>query len=366
MINKPKTYYLVLCLFSITVIFNGCQESLEYYEINDFHSLNKVDAHVHINANDTLFATLGLEHNMRLITINTDAWEDFPITEQQEVAHKQMVEYPGHLAYITTFSMNGWEDHVAWQERTIEFLSESLEKGASGVKVWKNIGLVLTDSDGKFLMIDDPVFDPVFDFISQKGVPLYGHIGEPKNTWLPLEEMTVAQDYNYFAEHPQYHMYQHAEYPSYDKIIEARNNMLDKNPDLVFNGCHLGSMEWSIDMMSEHLEKYPNMIYDMAHRIPHLQYLAQKNRKKVRDFFIRYQDRLIYSTDLQLYEDSNPDEVARLTSDTWKDDWEFFVTDNQMDNFQFEGSFNGLKLPKSVIDKLYMGNVRKWIPLAGF
>lgn len=356
----------MLFLLGMAMAVNGCQDTRDYYDLNDFMSLDKVDAHVHINTDNPILITLGLENNMRLITINTDAWEDYTVTDQEEAALGMIAGYPGQLAYVTSFSMDGWENHDWWQRKTIERLEESIEKGASGVKVWKNIGLVLKDRDGEFLMIDDPVLDPVFDFIATQGLPLYGHIGEPGNTWLPLEEMTVAQDYNYFVDHPQYHMYQHPEYPSYDQIIEARNNMLDKNPNLVFIGCHLGSMEWSIEMMSEHLDRYPNMIYDMAHRVPHLQFLAQKNRDLVRDFFIRYQDRLIYSTDLQLYDDSDPDEFASLTRNTWKEDWEFFVTDNEMDNFQFEGSFTGLKLPKSAIDKLYLENVRKWVPLAGF
>jgi predicted TIM-barrel fold metal-dependent hydrolase len=344
----------------------GCQDSREFYDKSDFASMEKVDAHVHINAVNPLLITLGLENNMRLITINTDAWEDFTVVDQENAALELIADHPGQLAYIASFSMDGWENHEKWQEKTIEHLAAALENGASGVKVWKNIGLVLKDTQGNFLMIDDPVLDPVFDYIAKQGVPLYGHIGEPKNTWLPLEEMTVAQDYNYFADHPQYHMYQHPEFPSYDQIIEARNNMLDKNPELVFVGCHLGSMEWSIQMMSEHLDRYPNMIYDMAHRVPHLQYIAQKDRDKVRDFFIRYQDRLVYSTDLQQYEDSDPEEFATLVRNTWMEDWEFFVTDNEMDNFQFEGSFTGLKLPITVIDKIYLENIRKWVPLAGF
>lgn len=220
----------------------------------------------------------------------------------------------------------------------------------------------LKDEEGNFVMIDDPQFDPVFDYLAQNNIPLFGHIGEPKNCWLPLEEMTVANDRDYFKNNPKYHMHLHPEYPSYEEIIAARDNMLDKNPDLTFFGAHLGSMEWSIEMMSEHLDKYPNMILGMAHRIPHLQYLAQQDREALREFFIKYQDRFLYSTDLQLYDSSDPEEVRQLAADTWRSDWEFFVTDNTLEVWQVEGSFQGLKLPKVVVDKLYHENARAWIP----
>jgi hypothetical protein len=41
------------------------------------------------------------------------------------------------------------------------------------------------------VMIDHPQFDPVFDHLQKKGIVLMGHLGEPRNCWLPLDEMTV-------------------------------------------------------------------------------------------------------------------------------------------------------------------------------
>ena len=62
-------------------------------------------------------------------------------------------------------------------------------------------------------MIDDPAIEPVINFIISKNLPITGHLGEPRNCWLPLNEMTVSGDSSYFAENPQYHMFLHPEYP---------------------------------------------------------------------------------------------------------------------------------------------------------
>jgi hypothetical protein len=43
-------------------------------------------------------------------------------------------------------------------------------------------------------------------------------------------------------------------------------------------------------------------------------------------------------------------------------DWEFFVTSDEMTGKHFDGSFKGLHLPKSVINKIYRGNAEKWYP----
>lgn len=48
-------------------------------------------------------------------------------------------------------------------------------------------------------MVDDDHMDPIYDFMAQNNVLLIGHQGEPRNCWLPLDEMTVDSDRNYFC-----------------------------------------------------------------------------------------------------------------------------------------------------------------------
>ena len=78
---------------------------------------------------------------------------------------------------------------------------------------------------------------------------LMGHL-EPRNCWLPLEEMTVKNDRRYFQNNPQYHMYLHPEMPSYEEQLAARDRMLGKHPNLPFLGAHFGSLEWSVDALA--------------------------------------------------------------------------------------------------------------------
>ena len=200
--------------------------------------------------------------------------------------------------------MIGW-DTTNWADKTIAQLKTSFEYGALGIKLWKNIGMVHKDSTGHFIMIDNPKFDPVVQFIIDQNKTVMGHLGEPKNCWLPIEEMTVNNDRSYFKEHPQYHMFLHPEYPSYDDQINARDNFLSKYPDMRFVGAHLGSLEWDVDELAKRLNKFPNMAVDMAARIPHLQHHTTLDREKVRNFFIQYQDRLTYGSDSGISDSTN-------------------------------------------------------------
>ena len=302
------------------------------------------------------------EDNFRLLTINWDDVNDPPPMEvQQNFALKLLKAFPDRIAYATTFSIRNFNNDD-WYEQTIAYLKNSFIRGAIAVKIYKVIGMSLRDRSGKLVMIDDVRFDPVIDFIEKNNIPVVGHLGEPKNCWLPVEKMTIKGDKSYFSEHPEYHMYLHPEFPSYEEQIAARDHMLEKHPGLKFIGAHLGSLEWSVDELAKRLDKFPNMAVDMAARISHLQYQATTNWQKVHDFCMKYQDRLLYATDLLVDGTESPSAIKKQAHDTWLNDWRFFTTDEKMRAPEVEDEFKGLQLPREVIDKIYRINAEKWFP----
>jgi predicted TIM-barrel fold metal-dependent hydrolase len=157
-------------------------------------------------------------------------------------------------------------------------------------------------------------------------------------------------------------MFLHPEYPSYEDQIKARDNLLRKNPGLNFVGCHLGSLEWNVDSIADRLDRFPNLVVDMSARICHLQYQSAHDRDKVRNFCIKYQDRLLYGTDTG-YSGKDPDEFRMEMHNTWLADWKYFTSDEDMNAPQFRGNFRGLKLPREIIDKIYFTNAVRWYKL---
>ena len=332
-----------------------------YYSIDDFSVVKKYDTHVHFNIYDSTFLHQAKADNFQLLTVNVNPDYYPPIEEQLDIGSRLIKSHPQQISFATTFTVKNWTD-PDWQEKTLAYLERSFREGAIAVKVWKNIGMELKDSNGKFVMIDDPRFDRIFKYIASRKIPLIGHLGEPKNCWLPVEKMTVAGDKGYFTRHPEYHMFLHPEYPSYEDQINARNNVLRKNPELQFIGAHLGSLEWSVDELAKHLEKYSNFAVDMAARIPHFQYQAITDHEKVRAFLIKYQDRLMYATDLEVTSAANTGVRNKRAHERWINDWQFFVTSDSMKVAAVEGGFKGLHLPAQVIDKIYRKNAERWFP----
>ncbi len=366
-LNRIPLFIALLAGTAVTVLQTGCNrnagKSETFYTMDDFGKADKIDIHCHINSKRPYFLQQAEADNFRILTINTDAFDTVPIEKQQEIALYQMKAFPGRIHYLTTFSMDGWDD-PGWQQKTIDYLGESFKKGALGVKVWKNIGMVARDKNGTFIMIDNPQFDPVIDYIVKQGKPICGHLGEPKDCWLPVDQMEVNDDKKYYREYPQYHMYLHPEYPSYEDQIQARDSMLKKHPDLHFMGAHLGSMEWSVDMLAAHFDEFPNLWVDMAGRFGHLEVQSLKDYDKVRQFFIKYQDRILYGTDMGDYEGWNgtPDGIKQATHEEWQKNWRYLATSDTLSSWKVGGGFKGLHLPKEVIDKIYHKNAERLFP----
>ncbi len=75
-------------------------------------------------------------------------------------------------------------------------------------------------------------------------------------------------------------------------------------------GAHLGSMENQLDDLANRLDRYPNVAVDTAAR---MRRLTMQPRDNVRAFILKYQDRILYGTDLP--DSGSTDQTA---SQTWR------------------------------------------------
>lgn len=344
---------LLIPRLALFLLLSACTgNKAEWYQ-----TLAKVDAHVHIRTGDPAIMEYALSEGFKLLTINTRSNSQDYIDEQKRYAIEMKNLYPESISWLATFSMENFEE-PGWAEGVIEELRESIEQGAVGFKIWKDVGMTFRDSLGNFVLLDDPVFEPVLEFMAGSGLPLLTHIGEPRNCWLPIDSMTVNSDKSYFREHPEYHMYLHPEYPSHERLMESRDYVLTSYPDLHMVGAHLGSLEWDVDVLAERLDRYPNFAVDMAARVCHFQV---QDREKVRDFLLKYQDRILYATDMSVSGDNFEGRNSWIEKE-WRSDWTYFATDSLMGSASVEGTFRGLDLPKKVLRKIYYNNALQWYP----
>jgi predicted TIM-barrel fold metal-dependent hydrolase len=155
-------------------------------------------------------------------------------------------------------------------------------------------------------------------------------------------------------------MFLHPDYPSHERLMESRDLILARYPELNMVGAHLGSLEWDVDKLAERLDRYPNFAVDLAARVCHLQV---QDRAKVIDFFRKYQDRILYATDLGISGDQVSAKLSWLENE-WRSDWAYFATDSLLRSPNVEQEFQGLDLSKKVLKKIYGTNALKWYAIA--
>ncbi|HET7099524.1 MAG TPA: amidohydrolase, partial [Terriglobia bacterium] len=122
-------------------------------------------------------------------------------------------------------------------------------------------------------------------------------------------------------------------------------------------GAHLGSMESNFPELGRDLDRYPNFAVDMAARMPYVMMLP---RQQAIAFIQKYQDRLIYGTDLNFMPGANPQEKIKAWEDYYARDWRFLATNDWV---EYMGKkYQGLDLPQPVLEKLYHANAVHWFP----
>lgn len=328
------------------------------YAMDDFARVPKFDAHVHANTVDRAFLAQAEADGFELLSINVD-YPVFPdLAIQRAAALALASEAPARLHWASTFSMRGF-GAPGWQAAVLDDIDAAAAQGAVAVKVWKNVGMVEKDADGALVMLDDPALVPVAERVQSRGLALIGHQGEPHNCWLPLEQMTTDNDREYFRNNPDYHMYLHPEQPGYEDHIAVRDRFVAAHPRLRFVGAHMASLEYDVERLGAFLDRFPNATVDLAARMSQVQYQSVRDRERVRDFFIRYQDRILYGTDLTHGPGDDGAELAATAHAVWTADWRYLATAELQRVEMIHADVPGLALPRAVIDKIYRGNARR-------
>ena len=194
------------------------------------------------------------------------------------------------------------------------------------------------------------------------------HTADPKEYWYPKSYNT----YQYGAEsRDTAKYYQHAEVPKCEELIVQRNSVLEKHPQTKFIGAHFASLSNDFDELAKTLDDYPNLSVECGAR---LRFMYRYHPQAIRDFFVKYQDRILFGTDGSLIADpKHLDDAKELRR--WQDNrtltysryLEYFETDH-LGLFEPGGNYRewmrltGVKLPPNVLEKFYHANAERLIP----
>jgi len=328
--------------------------------------IQKIDLHTHFYHSREYHVPMLEKWNMRAMIVNVFSGDD-PSQESWEASLDHHSQHPDPYLLTTSFDASNIGE-PNFSENVIKELKTDIADGAEMVKVWKNVGMVYQDEDGEYVQVDDPRLKPIWEFLSERDIPVLAHIGEPRAAWRPLDE--ESPHYTYYSNHPQYHFYPDPEIPTWEEIMKHRDNWIEQNPELTIIGAHLGSMAYDVDEVAQRLDQHSNFYVEPAERFGDL---AIQDSRKVRDFFLTYQDRIMYGTDLR-----STEPASELTSDSLRVEerltrlryqlhWDYLSTS---DSLQFKRTFTsfetptkGLDLPRDVLEKVYYENAAELLEL---
>lgn len=229
----------------------------------------------------------------------------------------------------------GWGGAAARQ------LEADIRAGAVGVgEISKSFGLTITKPDGSRLRVDDPELDPIWETLARLDVPAFIHTAEPQEFFEPVDlENERWLELSLFRNRRNSRPGQ----VTFAELMTERDNLFRRHPDTKFIAAHFGWHANDLQRAARMLEEFPNVSVEVGAIL----YDLGRQPRAARDFFIRYQDRILFGKD-----SFQPSEYPYY--------WRVFETgDEYFDYYRDYHAFwklYGMELPDEVLKKLYFGN----------
>ena len=234
-----------------------------------------------------------------------------------------------------------------WAERAVRQLEADVAAGAVGVgEIGKGLGLSIRKADGTRLAIDDPALDPVWEACARLDIPVFIHTADPAEFFEPIDH--TNERWLELALFPN-RRYPPEEYPSFAQLVRERDNLFRRHPRTRFVMAHLGWQANDLGALGKLLQELPNVYTEVGAVL----YDIGRQPRVARDFFIEFQDRILFGKDSY-----QPAEYPYY--------WRVFETRD--DYFEYYRGYHafwrlyGIDLPDEVLRKLYYANAMRITP----
>jgi len=263
---------------------------------------------------------------------------------------------------VLQFARVNWQgiNEPGWPEKAAAELDRCFRNGAQGLKIAKELGLSIKNRDGSYIQADDPRLDPIWEMCARHNKPVMIHISDSYGRFLPIGPENERYEAGLWRSSPEGNYYKTG-HPTPDVIEKARENMHTKHPKTRFVNAHMAMMYYDMDKVAKLLDKYPNADVELSATVQDL----GRAPRMIREFFLKYQDRILFGTD------GNP---GRGSEEFWVPHFRFLETfDEHFDHpaqirsatgAPLHGRWRiyGIDLPDEVLRKVYYANALKYLP----
>jgi len=234
-------------------------------------------------------------------------------------------------------------DQPGYAAAAVAELERCFKAGAEGVGELSDKGGGLRrDPNGLALHIDDSRMDPLIEKCAELGLPINIHVGEPIWMYEPMDRYNdgLMNAFKWRLD-DKTNILNHAE------VVATLERAVKKHPRTTFIACHFANCCYDLSMLGRLLDSCPNLHADIAARYAETAPIPRYMIK----FYGKYQDRLLYGTDMGLSKEMYPTTFRILeTEDEHFYDWNLF---------SYHWPLNGFGLKDEVLKKVYAENARK-------
>jgi predicted TIM-barrel fold metal-dependent hydrolase len=252
--------------------------------------------------------------------------------------------YPDRMVLFANVDFSGVGP--GFGERAARQLEEDVKAGALGLKIFKDLGLDARRADGSRLQVDDPELDPIWEACARLGIPAFIHTAEPQEFFEPLDMHN--ERWLELALFPSRRNNEPGQV-TFEELMTERNTLFRRHPKTTFIAAHFGWHANDLGRASRMLDEFPNVLVEAGAIL----YDLGRQPRAAREFFIKYQDRVLFGKD-----SFQPSEYPYY--------WRVFETnDEYFDYYRDYHAFwklYGMGLPDEVLRKLYYENAVRIIP----
>ncbi|MHA4809355.1 amidohydrolase family protein [Flavitalea flava] len=253
--------------------------------------------------------------------------------------------YPNRFIQFTniSFAHYGQKD---WTARAVAELETDVRNGAKGLKIYKDLGMEFLDLKGKRIPVDDPGLDAIWEKCASLHIPVLIHSADPPSFWDPMDKYN--ERWLELKTHPG-RKKENANPASWKTIIEEQHHIFRAHPKTIFIAAHFGWLANDLVSLGKLLDECPNVQVEIAAIIAEL----GRQPRQARDFFIKYQDRILFGKDSWVPSEYNTYFRVLETAD------EYFPYHKKYHAFW---RMYGLALPDEVLKKVYYKNALRILP----
>lgn len=317
-----------------------------------FADIPVIDGHMHFMHVGRIDGMVKIMETVPYIRVNllsmpSSEWiNDNPSLIHFKLHQPESAYISGALDYTQVFAdREGASENLARQVKTLKAI------GFDGLKMHEGKP---TQRQWIGMPVDAPKYEEMWSTLEELDMPVLFHNADPEEFWDDALVPDWAREHGWF--------FGEGDFPTKQALYAEIDHVLERHPKLKMIFAHFYFLSADLARAGKFLDAHPNVFFDLTPG-SEMYHNFVCNWEAAREFFLHYQDRLIYGTDIMSGSLDNPSGMTKSLGIAWivrgmLETDEVFMPPQEMSSWLRPdlNGFRGLNLPLDALRKIYRTN----------